>query len=249
MKKEKNNLGITLIALVVTIIVLLILAGVTINIVAGNNSLLDKAKTSREYTEKAQIIETAQIDIMGRQAEKRGEISEEDLIEILTSDDYNTKGTLSDNGEESVLDKILTTKDGKYQIKVSDIYNGSFAKTALSLSQLKTKIEKQSEDCMIDEEGNIMPISVWRYQITGEDTCKIFGEEEMYGGPGQDALLYGYGRYNYLTGEFDNTEYKIPVYIWIEDKSYLVNEWGDYCFSFLPFSEISIPSHVEKLRN
>ena len=38
MLKFKRNKGITLIALVITIIVLLILAGVTINAIVGNNS-------------------------------------------------------------------------------------------------------------------------------------------------------------------------------------------------------------------
>lgn len=42
----KNKRGITLIALIITVIVLLILAGVTINIVLGENGLFNKAKTS-----------------------------------------------------------------------------------------------------------------------------------------------------------------------------------------------------------
>ena len=40
----KNNKGITLVALVVTIVVLLILAGVSINLVLGNNGIIAKAK-------------------------------------------------------------------------------------------------------------------------------------------------------------------------------------------------------------
>ena len=49
MKKLKKNIkGITLIALVVTIIVLLILAGITINLVAGKNGLIQKAKDGRD---------------------------------------------------------------------------------------------------------------------------------------------------------------------------------------------------------
>lgn len=42
-KKEK---GITLVALVVTIIVLLILAGVTISLTLSNNGIFQKAKTA-----------------------------------------------------------------------------------------------------------------------------------------------------------------------------------------------------------
>ena len=46
----KRNKGITLIALVVTIVVLLILAGITINYVMGDNSIFQKAVTAKEKT-------------------------------------------------------------------------------------------------------------------------------------------------------------------------------------------------------
>ena len=43
MKKERTNQGITLIALVITIIILLILAGISIAMLTGQNVLLTKA--------------------------------------------------------------------------------------------------------------------------------------------------------------------------------------------------------------
>ena len=46
----KNNKGITLVALVVTIVVLLILAGVSINLVLGNNGIITNAKEAAEKT-------------------------------------------------------------------------------------------------------------------------------------------------------------------------------------------------------
>ena len=48
LRKEK---GITLIALVITIIVLLILAGVSIAMIAGNNGILNQASKAAEMTE------------------------------------------------------------------------------------------------------------------------------------------------------------------------------------------------------
>ena len=53
-KTKKNTIGITLIALVITIIVLLILAGVTIAALSGDNGILTKAKEAKEKTEQAQ---------------------------------------------------------------------------------------------------------------------------------------------------------------------------------------------------
>ena len=46
--KMKSNKGITLVALVVTIIVLIILAGVSISLVLGNDGILGKAKSGRD---------------------------------------------------------------------------------------------------------------------------------------------------------------------------------------------------------
>lgn len=50
-RKQKDNKGITLIALVITIIILLILAGVTIAMLTGENGLLRKALKAKEETE------------------------------------------------------------------------------------------------------------------------------------------------------------------------------------------------------
>ena len=56
----KNNKGITLVALVVTIVVLLILAGVSINLVLGNNGIIAKAKEAQKKS-----AEASQNDLIG----------------------------------------------------------------------------------------------------------------------------------------------------------------------------------------
>ena len=53
-KKFNKNKGITLIALVVTIIVLLILAGITINMLTSDNGIIKKALEAKQETEAAQ---------------------------------------------------------------------------------------------------------------------------------------------------------------------------------------------------
>ena len=59
-----RNKGITLIALVITIIVLLILAGVTIAALSGDNGILTRTKEAKEKTEKENIIEQVNLAIM-----------------------------------------------------------------------------------------------------------------------------------------------------------------------------------------
>ena len=119
MNKIKSTKGITLISLVVTIIILLILAGVTIATLVGDNGLINRAKEAKIKTEIASIIEQIQTDILGKQAENEGNISDDSLKEILEK-----YGTLSEE-EEKLIDKTLTTTNGNYKIKVSDIFNGT----------------------------------------------------------------------------------------------------------------------------
>ena len=53
MLKTKEEKGITLIVLVITIIILLILAGVSITMLTGNNGILTQAKLAKENTQVA----------------------------------------------------------------------------------------------------------------------------------------------------------------------------------------------------
>ena len=59
----KNNKGITLIALVITIIVLLILAGVSIAMLTGENGILNQASKAGSSTQVAEAKELAGIDV------------------------------------------------------------------------------------------------------------------------------------------------------------------------------------------
>ena len=64
--RNKRNHGITLIALVITVIVLLILAAISITMLTGDNSILKRAVDAKERTERAEIIESAKMDILRR---------------------------------------------------------------------------------------------------------------------------------------------------------------------------------------
>lgn len=61
-KKER---GITLVALVVTIVVLLILAGVSISLILGNNGIIAKAKESKTKSENAANYERDLLETHG----------------------------------------------------------------------------------------------------------------------------------------------------------------------------------------
>ena len=130
MKVEKSkNRGITLIALVITIIVLLILAGVSIATLTGQNGILTNATKAKEETEKAEIIERAQLDILKEQAKDNEELTKSKFIEILNK--YFEEVPTAENLPDDLTKLTLKTKKeyGSYNIKISDIYNGNFTKT------------------------------------------------------------------------------------------------------------------------
>ena len=68
--RRKQNAGITLIALVVTIIVLIILATVTINMVLGDNGLIKQAENTKILTEVGTLREGISMKNMERKTEK-----------------------------------------------------------------------------------------------------------------------------------------------------------------------------------
>ena len=68
--KEKSTKGITLIALVITIVILLILAGVSIAMLTGDNGILTQAQKAKEETEKAQENEESNLDYMNKYINK-----------------------------------------------------------------------------------------------------------------------------------------------------------------------------------
>ena len=67
---QRNTKGITLIALVVTVIVLIILAGVSISLVLGENGIVNKAKKAKENTELAKTEEETMLNDLAKQIEE-----------------------------------------------------------------------------------------------------------------------------------------------------------------------------------
>ena len=60
-KLKQANIGITLIALVVTIVILLILAGITINLVFSDNGIIKKAQIAKNEVEVSTIKEALEL--------------------------------------------------------------------------------------------------------------------------------------------------------------------------------------------
>ena len=80
----KNEYGITIISLVVTIIILIILAGITINLTIGEDGLVTKAKQAKENIELAQIEEQVHLNELysSLETELSGEIGYDAIAKL-----------------------------------------------------------------------------------------------------------------------------------------------------------------------
>ena len=106
MKSKKSRInakGITLIALVITIIVLLILAGVSIATLTGENGILTRAQEAKTKTEEAEDIEKIRLAMSEAQiGENRyQELDATNFQEALNSQFEGRNIQLSDNGDGS----------------------------------------------------------------------------------------------------------------------------------------------------
>ena len=117
MNKLKNKKGITLIALVVTVVVLIILAGVSINAVLGDNGIIKKANQAASVTKEAEVKEAINRTI----------------LEFYLTNDYKTledflKAKVTEGKIDSVTknaDGTLTVKKGEYSVTVENKTNSS----------------------------------------------------------------------------------------------------------------------------
>ena len=109
--KTKEMKGITLVALVVTIVVLLILAGVSINLVLGNNGIIAKAKDAETKSAEASENDLKGMNSLIEQMEStlngsgNGGKTEPETVPYLPSDDFHYDTSTS-------IDTGLVIKDG-----------------------------------------------------------------------------------------------------------------------------------------
>ena len=115
--KTKEIKGITLITLAITIVVLIILAGVSINAVMGDDGIIKKAHNSANLTKEAEVKEAINRTI----------------LEFYLTNDYETledflKAKVTEGKIDSVTknaDGTLTVKKGNYSVTVENKTNSS----------------------------------------------------------------------------------------------------------------------------
>ena len=110
----KSQKGITLIALVITIIVLLILAGVSIAMLTGPNGLLTRANDAGDATEKAEAVEKVNTALQAAYTEILGY----NRLPVKTTFETENEGVTITPGA-SITDATVVTVTSKTDETVS----------------------------------------------------------------------------------------------------------------------------------
>ena len=172
--REKN--GITLIALIITIIVLIILAGITIGMLLNNDGITGRAistKTETEIGEEKEIISLSSMDIVSKESiEDRDRLTEVEVKGIVEKNARGLKFELIDDDNGYIVD--FTQRKRYY--KLYD--NGE-------TEQVEIIIDKNPGDITKDKDGNDLdgttkPYEIWSIEdlvsfsnITGGTGYKI----------------------------------------------------------------------------
>lgn len=199
-KKLQSNLGITLIALVISIIVLLILAGVSIATLTGDNGILTQATKAKNTYEDASIEE--QIELYRFKAENDKSTLKDKLIkdELLNKEEIEKKGIVNLSENIIVISNFEGLKEISKKVEEGESYQG---KKIYMINDINCSAKFDSETGELIEGENFMPI--------GDSNSKI--EEE-----GNSSSIK-----KEFKGKFDGFGYKISN-LYIKE-----NETTDYC--------------------
>lgn len=188
----KGNKGITLIALVVTIIILIILAGISINLVLGENGLIQKAKEASEASTRAEAEEKLNMDIMDMY------IDYEQKGKSLTLQDLSNLPKYDNNVTEVKIEqeKAIVIYDGKYVFEIDKNlkveYIGEAKGITISANSTGGWVKNEEEGATIVGKIISMSGSITKASITTPD------------GTVENLNLNADGTYSYLAKKSGN---------------------------------------------
>ena len=164
----KGQGGITLLALVITIIVLLILAGITISSITSDNGIIQNAISAKERAEMAnerEIVEQATVQAMGKN--KRGNIVRSELQEELDK--------ITGEGKTIVT---ADTEEQGYFVKFLD--SGRIYKVSIDGDVTYLGIEDElitQAEIVANPESNTTPALIQQVDLTVKTPIEIEGAE------------------------------------------------------------------------
>ena len=152
----KNKNGITLIALVVTIVVLLILAGVSISMLFGENGIIKRAQEASEENEigeERELVELSAAGAKGRNENGWGEITYDNLDEELAMNLGDREYTLDGTGPFTVT---YTDSGRSYIVETNGgITGGEKDETGISI---KLTLTHENKTLNVSELPNVKEV-------------------------------------------------------------------------------------------
>ncbi len=228
MKKFRKDKGITLIALVVTIIVLLILAGISISMLTGQNGILTRASEAKGKTGISQEEEIVKISVSDALTQGLGVISTDNLKTALTNN--GLKGNLQGDGPWT-----YTGEYKKYNIE----RNGSV--TSLNQDESSSnKIVKMVGDYGITESGKLVEMNENEDVMEGYWREVTIKEEVSQVGKVKNSYNYDNGSRYIINNEGD-------VYAWGKNYGQLgINSTSSYQENPIKINELSNIVKIEE---
>ena len=247
-ERETKNKGITLIALVVTIVVLLILAGVSISMLSGEDGIINQAQNASKETSEAENIEKIRLAISEAQIGEEGyqELNQNNLKEAIDNQFNGRKDFVVSNNEDGTftVSCLDTLKD--YNITLNRVEKGIDWNEAMANAVApESQDEPRNKGVIgIGTDGKPVDMDLWEYTILDDGTCGL-NDENSIKDIGKNKGYLG----EYLNGQIIGT---IPQYISINNgKNYIpvTNMFATFC----EVSELTtmpiIPSTVKILTN
>ena len=231
--RYENEIGITLIALVVTIVVLLILAGVSISMLTGENGIITQAQESKLQTEIGKEKEEVNLAYTSAKSNK------ENFSDLVTDVEMNEElDKLNSTGTASGSVTITVTFESGRQYTINqETGEISGPESTLTDDDLKEIISKEDGDCFIDEHGNVFSTDKYNAIVTDENSFSILGNRDNEG-YFRDQGYYG----EIIDGKL---EYEIPVFLKQGGTLYRLTEIGDATFYMeYQLKSIEIPKGV-----
>ena len=145
-ERVKSKKGVTLIALVITIIVLLILAGVTIATLTGDNGILTKAQSTKIQSERASIKEQIELAVVASRINDNLDESIDTTILEAELDAINGLN-IESKGTDDNLPWTVTVREFRFQIKedgtIKEVNGISLSATKLRIRNNKCNINRR----------------------------------------------------------------------------------------------------------
>ena len=141
----KKKSGITLIALIVTIIVLLILAGISMSMIAGNNGITNQATEARDQTIIAQEREQVELAYMSALTNNLGDsVTANDLQGELDISVGNNKTQVT-SGSGSILNVHFFDTRHNYEVQDGEVVFTSEGEATVEPTSIYAKLYTYSD--------------------------------------------------------------------------------------------------------